>query len=123
VIRNFPANGIARVYLRTAQAESAVVEIDPKAAEIEVLGIPDGGAKGYHPVDWTWRETPAVDWGLDFVAKRSDDVLIVSGTNEIRYIHHVYVLKNVRIRVPANVEVVLKARELSGQGEPGLSPP
>ncbi len=50
-------------------------------------------------------------------------MLILSSKKEIHYIHHLYYLKDLGIRVPPGVEVVCQARNLTGDGEPDLSPP
>jgi hypothetical protein len=90
---------------------------------IVVSGQPRGGAAGYHPADPTWRETAAQDWGLDFRSKVVGSTLVLSSWNEIRYIHHGYYLDNLAITLPKDVEVVLEARQLSGDGRPDLRDP
>ena len=67
-----------------------------------------------------WRETPAADYGLDFVSKRRGAVLIVSTKNEMRYIHRHYAFASVAVRVAPGVEVVRERRELTGNGAPDL---
>ena len=124
VIRSFPADGVSAVVLRASQAEAAVVMIqDGPAQAVQVSGVPAGGAGGYHPADPTWRETPAVKWGLDFVTQRYDATLVISTTREIHYIHHFYVLKDIQIRVPHGIRVVREKRMLSGNGAPELQKP
>jgi len=123
VIRSFPANGVKRLILRASAATQAEINYIPGAAEIEVSGRPSGGAKGYHPSDPNWRETPAAEWGLDFEGKQYGDVLVVSTKYEIHYIHHHYVFTELQIRVPAGVEVMREARHLSGEGAAELDPP
>lgn len=90
---------------------------------IRVCGVPNGGAMGYHPSDPNWRETPADEWGLGFKEKRFGGVLVVSSYNEIEYIHHYYYFDKLRIERPEGVEITLKGRELTGDGEADLSPP
>lgn len=109
------------VVLRAANASSTVVE--QGGERIEVFGLPEGGARGYHSPDPGWRETPADEWGLDFVAARHGNVLVISTRNEVHYLHHRYALESLRIRVPAGVTVIRMARELTGKGDPDLSPP
>lgn len=123
ITRTFSADGVSKVIVRAAGADSAIVTADQEATMIEVSGTPSGGAKGYHPTDPFWRETPAQAWGLDFVAKQQGHVLIMSTVNEIQYIHHHYSLKDLRIRVPPDVQVLLQKRTLTGDGERDLSPP
>ena len=123
ITKAFSAEGVSRVIIRAARADSAIAIKDPEATMIEVTGTPSGGAAGYHPTDPFWRETPPQAWGLDFVAAQHGDVLIVSSKSEIHYIHHLYLFSDVRIRVPPAVEVVIQQRKLTGQGEPDLSLP
>src|SRR5262245_31058482 len=78
VSRTFPADAVTKLVLRAAGAQSATVITEASRNTIEVSGIPTGGAAGYHPSDPNWRETPAQSWGLDFVAQRYGDVLVVS---------------------------------------------
>jgi hypothetical protein len=104
VTRVYEAQDVSKVILRAAKADTASIETDPQSTVVEVSGNPAGGAKGYHPVDPFWRETPAQDWGLDFVSARHGDVLIISSKNEIHYIHHHYFLRDLRVRVPRGIE-------------------
>lgn len=123
ITRTFPAEGVSKVIVRAAMVDSASIRADPQVTVIEISGLPAGGAKGYHPVDPSWRETPAQEWGLDLVAAQHGNVLVVSSKNEIGFIHHQYTLRDLQIRVPPNVEVVRQARELTGKGEPDLKQP
>ena len=68
------------------------------------------------------RHRPA-DWGLDFVASRFGATLVISSKNEVGYIHHHYVIADIVLQLPASVELVRRARNLSGSGEPDLTPP
>ena len=86
VTRSFDVRGISTVVLRAANASSTAVE--QGGERIEVSGVPEGGARGYHSPDPGWRETPAGEWGLDFVAARHGNVLVISTKNEIHYLHH-----------------------------------
>ena len=120
----FPASGISRVVLRASAAASATVEVvESSQQKVEVQAVPSGGAAGYHSPDPNWRETSAAQWGLGFVGKAYGSVLIVSASKEIQYIHHHYALTNIKLTVPAGVEVVREPRELSGDGTPNLSAP
>ena len=122
ITRTFPAAGIKKVVLRAKQAQGAKVRVDA-GDQIQVTGLPTGGAEGYHSPDPFWRETPAKDWGLDFVAKQYGDVLVISSKKEISYIHHYYALANLSIQVPEDVVVVKEKRKLSGDGAPDLKKP
>jgi hypothetical protein len=122
VEKTFPAEGVTRVTFRAALAQEARV-VTAEGKSIKVTGIPRGGAAGYHPQDPKWRETPASKWGLDFRAKAFGKTLVISTVNEIRYIHHGYQLEQLVITVPADVEVVREARQLSGDGAPDLGEP
>jgi hypothetical protein len=123
VVREFSADGVSKLIVRAALVDAATVITDPQATMIEVCGVPTGGAKGYHSSNPFWRETPAQQWGLDFVNAHHGNVLVVSSVNEIRFIHHAYVLTDLSIRVPPNVEVIRQTRKRTGDGEPDLSPP
>jgi len=122
LIRSFPADGIKKVVVRAAEIESATITTDSPST-VEISGLPTGDARGYHPSDPNWRETPAEQWGFDFVAQRRGGVLVISSKSEIDYIHHHYVLAELRVRVPPGVEVVRQPRQFSGSGEPDLSEP
>ncbi len=123
VSRSFPAAGVKKVIVRAAAVETCEVTVDQYAAAIEISGLPAGGAKGYHSPDPNWRETPAAEWGLDFVSARHGDVVVISTKNEIHYIHHSYFLQSVALRVPGGVEVVREPRKLTGEGAPDLEAP
>jgi hypothetical protein len=123
ISRSFPAAGIKKIILRAAEAETSAVTNDPATAAVEVSGLPAGGAEGYHSPDPNWRETPAAEWGLDFVSARHGEVLVISTKNEIHHIHYGYFLKSVALRVPPGVEVVPEPRELTGYGGPDLEAP
>jgi hypothetical protein len=121
VTRSFDARGITTVVLRAANAPAAVVE--HSGERVNVSGVPEGGARGYHSPNPGWRETPASEWGLDFVAARHGNVLVISTKNEIRFMHHRYVFEALKIRVPKGVTVIPTARELTGNGAADLSVP
>jgi hypothetical protein len=121
--RSFPADGVKRVILRAAMADAAEASAVAVAEAVEVSGLPSGGARGYHSPDPTWRETPAANWGLDFVSAQFGEVLVISTKNEIHYIHHTYFLESIVLRVPAGVEVVRDERKLTGDGAPDLREP
>jgi hypothetical protein len=123
IARSIPAAGVKKVILRAGLADTAEVVAVPGGEVIEVSGVPAGGAKGYHSPDPSWRETPAAEWGLDFVSAQHGEVLVISTKNEIHYIHHGYFLQSIVLRVPAGVEVVRERRELTGDGAPDLSEP
>ena len=121
--QTFPASGVKKIILRAANADTTEVTIDPIRDEIDISGIPTCGAKGYHSPDPNWRETPASEWGLNFVAARHGNILVISSKSEILYIHHHYVLQSVKLRIPTEVDVVRVPRELTGDGEPDLKEP
>jgi hypothetical protein len=123
ISRSFAATGVKKVVLRGGTADAAELATVPDAEVVKVSGAPVGGARGYHSPDPNWRETPAAEWGLDFVSARYGEVLVISTKNEIRYIHHGYVLESVTLTVPAGVEVVRERRELNGDGEADLREP
>ena len=122
VTQSFPESGITTVVLRAGDASRATIHHTPHG-KIEISGKARGGAPGYHSPDPNWRETPAAKWGLDFVAKQYENVLVISTKNEIRYIHHSYYLDTLVLSVPIDVKVVPEKREPSENGAPDLSPP
>ena len=121
--RRFDAAGITRVVLRAAAAEAATVDVAPGTGVVTVSGRATGGAEGYHPADPRWRETPAAEWGLDFVARRFGPTLVISTANEIGYIHHHYAIADIGLRLPPSVELVRQVRVLTGDGKADLAPP
>lgn len=121
VSRSFPVEGVQRVVLRTSAADDAVVQHVGKV--VKVSGVPFGGAKGYHPSDPNWKETPAAEWGLDFVAEKFGNTLVISSKNEIRYIHHYYAIHDIVVEIPPGVEFVGEKRTLTGNGAPNLQRP
>ena len=123
IARSFPAEGVTTVIVRAAGVDGATITSNAAPGAVEISGLPAGGARGYHPPKRGWRETPAGRWGLDFVARRYGNVLVISSKNEIRYIHHHYALEELRLRVPPGVEVLRQPRQLSESGDPDLSPP
>jgi hypothetical protein len=96
---------------------------EPGATVVTVSGMPVGGAKGYHSANPFWRETPPHRWGLDLLAKTYGRTLVIASANEIRFIHHVYLLTGLKLVVPPGVKVVVEERELTGDGSPSFSPP
>lgn len=123
LIRSFPDHGIELIYLRAESSEQATVRTVPGRRIITVSGVPEGNARGYHPVDPNWKETPASEWGLDFVAQRYGSALVISSRNEIRYIHHDYHVADMVIEVPSGVQVIRESRQPTGEGNPDLSKP
>lgn len=123
VSQSFPAKGVRKVILRAEAANSADVVSDPTLDAVYISGITAGGARGYHPGNPFWRETPPAEWGLDFVSTQFGDVLIISTKNEIRYIHHHYFLNSLEMRIPERIEVVKESRTLDGDGKPDLREP
>lgn len=123
VVRSFSMTRVTTVILRAAAADTASIVIDPALKDVEVSGLPMGGAKGYHSPDPNWRETPASEWGLDFVTARFGEVLVISTRNEMRHIHHYYALSSLTLRVPVRVKVIRETRQLTGDAMPDLKEP
>ncbi len=123
VCADFEVGSVKTVLLRARDAEKAQVIVGSNDSNLKVCGVPSGGAKGYHPSDPNWRETPPSEWGLAFKAQRYGDILVVSSFNEIAYIHHLYYFDKLEIIAPQGVRVKLINRTLSGNGSPDLSEP
>lgn len=123
ISREFDANQITRVIVRSAYVTRGTVIKQAKSATVKISGTPSGGAKGYHPSDKKWKETPARDWGLSFESKTFGNTLVISSKNEIAFMHHWYWLLNIELEVPSGIQVVLSPRELNGDGKPDLSEP
>lgn len=123
VTKEFSAEGVTQVILRSGLASQAEVRHASGQHTITVSGTPMGGAEGYHPSDPKWKETPAAEWNLGFVGKRYGENLVISSKNEIQYIHHYYVLDHVVLILPEGVDFKLAPRELNGDGEPDLNSP
>jgi hypothetical protein len=119
----FDAQGVSTLVLRAAGATKAKVTTTDSRTQVAISAAPNGGAKGYHPVDPSWKETPASEWGLGFASQRFGTTLLISSKNEIQYIHHRYVLENIEIEIPTGVTVIREERALSGNGNPNLTPP
>lgn len=122
ISQSFDAEGIERVVLRSAHAERAKVET-ANAMQITVAGRVEGGAQGYHSPDPNWKETPASQWGMKFVAKRFGPVLVVSSLNEMGYIHHQYAIEAITVTLPKDAQLVRETRTLTGSGDPDLRDP
>src|SRR5215471_13609416 len=104
ISRTFAASGISRVILRASEAQAATLEqTETSPPSITISGKCEGGAKGYHSPDANWRETPAANWGLDFVSKQFGSTLVISSENEIGYIHHHYTLAQIHLGLPKGV--------------------
>jgi hypothetical protein len=124
VVQTFQLHGVERVVLRSAQAKQAVVTAVQGAEPVITLsGQVAGGVSGYHSPDQNWRETPASQWGMKFVAKQFGPVLVISSQSEVGYIHHQYTVANITVQLPRGVQLVLEQRVLSGSGEPDLHSP
>jgi len=122
IVRKFGAHGISRIVLRASEAKTAMrTEVNDPI--ITVSGIPTGGAKGYHPVDPNWRETPASQAGLNFVSRHFNSTLVISTRNEFSYIQLHYELSEIRIQIPPGIRLGHQTRNLTGSGAPDLSPP
>jgi len=123
VVLHFSAKGITKVILRAGRADQAKIVFSNNKDSLTLSGVPVGGTKGYHSPDPSWKETPASEWGLSFIAKQFGDTLIVSTQNEMQYIHHSYLLKDIEMTVPKGIEAVKQVRTLNGEGAPDLSAP
>jgi hypothetical protein len=125
VVAEFPSAGVERVVLRAGGAEQATVIVAGATGSvpIRVSGIASGGSKGYHSPDPAWKETPAAEWGMEFVAKRFGSTLVVSSKNEIRYIHHHYAIEGLRLELPTGIALIRERRNLDGDGLPDLVAP
>lgn len=109
--------------IRASEIDAARIKKVNGPSDLWVRAQPAGGVSGYHSPDPDWRETPAAEYGMDFVEKRFGDVLVISSLNEIQHIHHHYYLKKIVVTVPKNITVVREKRVLSGHGAADLSAP
>ena len=124
ILREFDAHRISRVILRASAADTATAASGIRDAPfVPISGIPSGGAGGYHSPDPNWRETPASQWGLDFVSRHFGSTLVISTKNEIGYIHHRYTLQRIHVMLPHPVRLIREVRKLTGDGAPDLSAP
>jgi len=123
VCAEFEVGNAKTVLLRARNAEQAQISTAARVSKFRVCGLLSGGVEGYHPADPNWRETPANEWGLAFKAKRYGDTLVVSSSNEIEYIHHLYYLDKLKVTAPKGIAVKLTNRMLSGEGKADLSEP
>jgi hypothetical protein len=123
ITRSWLAQGIKTVIIRAERADKAEIVTERGRRAVTISGAPEGGAKGYHPADPNWKETPASEWGLDFQAKAFGSTLVISSSSEIFYIHHYYYLDRIRITVPEGITVVKENRKLTGERPPDFSPP
>jgi len=122
ISKSFPIEGIERVILRASAAEHTAV-VERAGTAVTVSGVPSGGAKGYHSSDPNWKETPAAEWGLDFVAEKFGNILVISTKNEIAYVHHHYSIHDIVVEIPSRIELVREERKLTGNGAPNLERP
>ncbi len=58
ICADFQVGGVKAILLRARDAERAQVIVGSNDSSLKVCGVPSGGAKGYHPADPNWRETP-----------------------------------------------------------------
>jgi hypothetical protein len=123
VCAEFQVGGVKAVLLRARDAERAQVIVGSSDSSLKVCGVPSGGAKGYHPADPNWRETPPSEWGLAFKSQRYGDILVVSSFNEIAHVHHLYYFEKLEIIAPRGVTIELLNRTLSEKGSADLSEP
>ncbi|MFT3736407.1 MAG: hypothetical protein QM776_15545 [Rhodocyclaceae bacterium] len=124
VSADFPAANISKVILRAGNAADAkVIAGEASLSSVVISATAGGGAGGYHSPDPNWKETPASDWGMAFVARAFGSTLVISTKNETRYIHHHYFLEGIRIQVPPHIQVIREPRILKGDGSPDLSAP
>jgi hypothetical protein len=84
---------------------------------IRVSGRPEGGQHGYHTSDPSWRPVEPKTQ-LDFTAARTGDAVAIAPTGERAFIHTFFQMDDVRVEVPANVEVELAVRTLPESAEP-----
>jgi hypothetical protein len=122
ITKSFPLESVERVIIRASEAEKITV-VERAGKSISLSGLPVGDAKGYHSPDPNWKETPPAQWGLDFVAEKFGNTLIISTRNEILYIHHYYALRDITVEIPPGVMLEREKRQLTGGGAANLSPP
>ncbi len=121
--QKFKIKDIKKVVFRAEQASKAEIIENNLTNTITICGWPNGGAKGYHPSDQNWKETPPSRWGLKFKGKRFGNILVISSVNEIQYIHHYYYFDKLLIRKPGKLVIQLENRNLNGNGKENLGRP
>ena len=107
----FDGSDIRHIIFRAREARSTVISSSENDL-VSISATAEGGAIGYHSPDPDWRETPAQDWGMDFVGRKFGNTLIISSRKELAFIHHDYFLYNIRIMKPSGVTISLEEREL-----------
>ena len=107
--RTFPAQGVTKVIVRSAYADSA--RVSHSGDKVSITGVRTGGADVFGP-DGQRREIPPEGWGFDFIPTRDGTVLTIASTGEIDHLHHRYVLLGIRITAPPGVEVVTEKQSL-----------
>jgi hypothetical protein len=124
VMREFNARRVTRVVLRANAADSASAStVIRDAPFLTVSGVPVRDAGDYHSPHLNRREKPASARGLDFVARRFGNTLVISSKNEIGQFRHRYTLEHILVMTPHPVDFVREVRKLTGDGAPDLSPP
>ena len=116
--RWFSSEGVKTVYLRVADVQcGGCARVTRAAGEIETSGIPtryNEGARGFAEL------VTEQEHGFDFLSKRHGEVLVISTTGETSRKGFHFALGELRIRLPADVELNIQNR---GNGLPDLNLP
>jgi hypothetical protein len=123
-MREFNARRVTQIVLRANAADSASVSTGiPDSRFLTVSGVPVRDAGDSHSRHLNRHEKPASKRGLDFVARRFGNTLVISTKNEIGRFPHRYTLEYIHIMAPHPVHFVQEVRRLTGNGAPDLSRP
>jgi hypothetical protein len=108
---DFAAAGVQTVVVRSSTAKSAKVRRDQDAPVIKITARTALFGTSYHHSEPTDALTPSKRWPFDFVAERQGAVLRLVSKGETRLEPHRYLLRNLEVSVPPEVEVVLENAE------------
>lgn len=107
------ALGDARtVVVRASRARGAAIRRDGKSGRVTVEARTALLATTYHTGTATERLTPSKQWPFAFREERDGATLRLIADGEQRVDGHSYALRDLRVTVPAGVEVVLEETRL-----------
>jgi hypothetical protein len=108
---DFAAQGVTKVIVRSCTAKSTIVRRHEYAPIIKVKARTALIPSAYHTSGSIDGLTPSKRWPFDFQIEREGAILRFVSKGEMRFPQHRYVLRNLEISVPSDVEVVLETAE------------